>query len=806
MSIYTFNRDDSQRIANVVPKAEHFFSRGQTVHSMPQYDNSEVWYAQLTEKDPDGQNGYWKWREGFYDAGEWRNLTGGREGDNDEYRYVRHISWDDAEIGQIVQIKEVLNRDTGLTELVFTDEVTNPEGLIFYADDTGGVGQARNDSLWTTKVGAKVLTNVGEAEIQKGFQIASGQSAQVTITFVDLGDGYELVNAQMTQGQGQYWNESDGVIIVNWRIAEVETLGDMGRLKQYHSGDIHLEIFAFGGDDEDDDDPYNPTPGNNTKPMKVEGDNKWIQVVKNGRCFTVEHINQNPIDVWKTLNLNKTGGGTYVVEIDKRGHVISVDEDGGGAEYTPTTDYDVLSSTLTSAAVGSDIRPELVGGDGITMDYKVLSGGNNYLDFVNTRQAMATIKNDNGDTINFDVFDIAQAGFPAFNQELMENNGGTSGRNESHLYLSTERFRFNGTVTLAVSVIGKGLTASQTLSTASCTASHSINTSIIRNYNDPNAFETTLTVSYDLANLDAGYYTQLSVETADGDPVGFSLTGQNGPFIEGTQDLTLDSSSATTEQKIWFSFDDLPNIASGDAIKICSKLLSSEGDYNANVEECTVVGYQSESMCVLDENGDIVLDENGDCVDTGITTCWSDSFGESSFNTTRWNSGYDASEHSQSAGQLTTSLSGVSNGTLFQTGVHNFSGDFKLFVEFDSISLSSSAGYGWGLSATVGGTVYSINYRETTTESAGIYTYDGSWTQRTATSGDKGTTTFEISRVGSTITYKYNGTTQHTDTDSGAFTRVTLDMANVGSGAAGTPSCVVNYFDFEKPIGTPYCT
>jgi len=622
--VYFFGREDSERISKVVPYVEGLQQRGKAHAIRENMPTSEIVYAKLTEKSPKGQEGYWKAAEVRYDNNDWEEVDGGRQWDEDEYTHIRHYSWDDAEIGQIVKARLIVNIDTGLEEWVFDTDVTNPEGLVFYADDNGGTGQARKDSQWTTKVGAKVLTNVGTAEIQSGFQMGAGDSAQVVITFIDVGDGYELVSAVMTNGQGQYWTEANGKIVVNWRIAEVEQLGDMGRLKQYHSGDIHLEIFSLSTD-EDEDEDYETSPGGDViniinKPSIVEGDGKWIQnpCPRNGKNFVVTHIRQAniPANVWKTLTVDKTGGGSYTIKIDQRGHVLSIDEGGGAGEETPSETYDVLTSTLTSNLVGSDIRPELVGGEGISVDYKILNNGANYLDWIQVRTCNITVINDAGDHIHFDVFNIAQAGMPAFNSELLENNAGTSGRNETELFMSTEKFRFNGTVTVRCAVAGKDVTQIKTHNTASCTATNTINSIVARDKDDPNAAAMTLTTTYSLANLESGYQTRLSIELPDGTPVPFSLTGQNGDYLVGIQTLTLDATSATEEQKIWFDFesmgDDKPS--SGTPIQLCTELRSLAGDYDANVKACTALNFSDETDCVTDQDGASVSDGTNDCI------------------------------------------------------------------------------------------------------------------------------------------------------------------------------------------------
>jgi len=814
--VYFFGREDSERISKVVPYVEGLQQRGKAHAIRENMPTSEIVYAKLTEKTPKGQEGYWKAAEVRYDNNDWEEVDGGRQWDEDEYTHIRHYSWDDAEIGQIVKARLIVNIDTGLEEWVFDTDVTNPEGLVFYADDNGGTGQARKDSQWTTKVGAKVLTNVGTAEIQSGFQMGAGDSAQVVITFIDVGDGYELVSAVMTNGQGQYWTEANGKIVVNWRIAEVEQLGDMGRLKQYHSGDIHLEIFSYGSDEDEDDDYPNSPPGvpnQVNKPVIVEGDNKWIQVIKAGRKYTVSHINAGAGELWKTLTVDKTGGGSYTIKVDNRGHIISVDEGGGAGEETPTQDYDVITSTLTSNLVGSDIRPELVGGEGISVDYKILNNGANYLDWIQVRTCNITVINDAGDHIHFDVFNIAQAGMPAFNSELLENNAGTSGRNETELFMSTEKFRFNGTVTVRCAVAGKDVTQIKTHNTATCTATNTINSIVARDKDDPNAAAMTLTTTYSLANLESGYQTRLSIELPDGTPVPFSLTGQNGDYLVGVQTLTLDATSATEEQEIWFDFesmgDDKPS--SGDTIQLCTELRSLAGDYDANVKACTTLNYRNENDAVVDQYGNIVSDQDSNSPITQTDPallCRSDSFDASSLNTTRWNS---------TAGSQVTQ----SGGTLFMTATDSnpewvqevkqtgfsASGDFTIKVDVNSSKSDGSDGFANQLRATVGGTEYGVAHYKNGGTLGYYYLAGGSWTYGSVSTGTDITgVEFEISRVGSTITLKAAGNTLNSPTESGNVTTVALTCSNNGGAASGNPEVDFDNFIFEAPTGTPYCT
>ena len=631
-----FSKDDAGRISESVHFTEDMNRRGAEFFGYDPLANPEVIYVKLTEKDAGGA-GYWKGEEVRYQDNDWEIVDEGRKWDDEGYPYIRHYTWDDAEKGQIVKAHLNLNRENGQEEWVFTTNVTNPEGLVFYAEDNGGTGQARNDSTWKTKVGAKVLTNVGQTTLQNEFSLTVGQRCQVIITFIDSGNGYILAGAILSTGSGPYWTESNGVIIVNWPVAEVEAVGEMGRLKQYHSGDIHLEVFGFGADD--DEDPAPPDPY--TQPIDILGDDKWIDVTRAGNTYTVSHRKPNPKLIWKTIEVLKNGGGFHTIEIDRMGHVYSVD-----GEILPEEDenYFTYTSTLTSDLVGSDIRPEAVGGAGVTVDYRLFEDGNNFLDFVQTRKYMIAIQNDIGEPISFSNQAVADGAMSPFLSELIQNNNNTGGINIPELYLAVQNFRFNASITVSTSVVGRGFAASQENNTATCTPTHTNGSTVVRDQEDPNNTPFTVQVSYSLTNLDSDYKTLVEFHTEAGIPVPFQR--QNQLFIDGgitSMTLDLDATSATTEQTILFDFESMGNNKPepGDVILMTSTLLSQNTSYDANASLTSNLNYMSDGDYVLDENGQIVTDGD-DSVTVGIpqihaASCAYPGTGASLFQTTTGN-------------------------------------------------------------------------------------------------------------------------------------------------------------------------
>jgi hypothetical protein len=189
MAYNYFDDEDSKRIAQAVPQVEKWKNAGRENFNTPSKPVEEVIFCKLMVKDPAGRAGYWSAKEARYnDADGWQDIDKGKKWDDagGSFYYIRHHSWDDAEVGQIVRAHLIVNTVEGREDWVFTTDVTNPEGLVFYADDSGGTGQAKTNSSWTTKVGCKVLTNAGEATIPAGFQIDAGDSAQVIMTLVTV--------------------------------------------------------------------------------------------------------------------------------------------------------------------------------------------------------------------------------------------------------------------------------------------------------------------------------------------------------------------------------------------------------------------------------------------------------------------------------------------------------------------------------------------------------------------------------------------------------------------------------------------
>ena len=279
--ITVFKKSDAERISNNVLWGEQQRQKGGDITGHEHVPLNEVIYVQLIEKDPDGEQGFWSAQEVYYDDGRWELVDTERIWDGDAQPYIRHFSWGEAELKQIVKLMLVSDVDSGEQLWVFDTDVTNPEAFVFYSDENGNAGQATKDSTWTMKTAGKVLTNVGEAEIVAPYTLNAGQSVQITITFVDYGNGFQLGSAIMQAGEGAYWTESEGEITVNHRIATAKVDGDIVRLEQYHAGDVHIEIFGNSDDDDDDD--------TTTSPLKIIGDEDWITVFRLGNLWTVNH-------------------------------------------------------------------------------------------------------------------------------------------------------------------------------------------------------------------------------------------------------------------------------------------------------------------------------------------------------------------------------------------------------------------------------------------------------------------------------------------------------------------------------------
>jgi len=402
-----FDKKSAERISKNVLWGEQQRQRGGDFHANEHVQPHETIYVQLIEKDPAGEIGYWSAQEVYYDDGRWELIDADRIWDGDAQPYVRHYCWGEAELKQIVKLMLVIDVNTGVEEWVFDTDVTNPEAFVFYSDQNGNGGQALNDSSWTMRTAGKVLTNVGEADINAPFTIQPGQACQVVVTFIDYGNGFQLSSAVLTTGEGQYWSVgSDGSIIVQHRIAKAVIDGDVVRLEQYHAGDVHLEVFGVA--DEDTDDPT-PTPS----PIDIQGDEDWINVTRLGNLYTINHkpppgaahamasmkglstdfscdsVSWSTVaDVQSWVN-NELLANIREIFYDTRGHIYDL-KDCAGASVTPTDDPTSVylqSSMVADYFSGSDIGPDAVGaGGGIDFTYKILNDGANYLAYIGTKK------------------------------------------------------------------------------------------------------------------------------------------------------------------------------------------------------------------------------------------------------------------------------------------------------------------------------------------------------------------------------------------------------------------------------------
>ena len=189
--ITVFKKRDAERVSAVTVWGEQQQNKGGDRFTNPYKKIDRVIYAKLTEKDPDGKQGFWKAEEAYYEDAVWILPDGGKLWDDEERDFARHYSWGDAELNSIVKMHLIVNTETGSEEWVFDTDVTNPEAFVFYSDENGNAGQATKDSTWTMKTAGKVLTNVGEAEIVAPYTLNPGQSVQITVTFVDYGEGFQ---------------------------------------------------------------------------------------------------------------------------------------------------------------------------------------------------------------------------------------------------------------------------------------------------------------------------------------------------------------------------------------------------------------------------------------------------------------------------------------------------------------------------------------------------------------------------------------------------------------------------------------
>jgi hypothetical protein len=843
-----FGKDDTKRISEDVRWGESVRQKGGVIQAYDHTDVAEITYVKLIEKDPDGHVGLWAAQEVYYRDGFWELIDTERVWDGTAESYVRHFSFGEAEIGQIVKLRLISDTNTGLEEWVFDTDVTNPEAFVFYADDNGNAGQARKDSSWTIKTPGKVLTNVGEANIRAPYTMAPGGSCSVQIIFIDYGEGYQLASAAMTSLGGQYWTESEGVITVNHRIARVDVNGDVSRLVQYHAGDIHIEVFSFSSDPDDPDDPddpYDPYKKN----IKVVGDNIWINVVRAGNTYTVNHLpppqnqalsSMKGLD--KTFDCSNVAFSTVadvqtwvnniflakIAELfyDTRGHIYKqTDCDGGGIVTTedPTSEY--LVSELNGDYVsGTTISPDAINGVGIDFNYLIYNNGKNFLDYIGVKSIQVGLISANGKAIKIGLNGAAPIAFNV--AKLAQNVFGTSGLrsagfDDGPALIGVERFQFNSTAKLSASVIGIGLAQTQVFNTLPCTITTTTNSTIVLDRTD--FFATPMSISFGtgVANMGSAsspglvsatdngpYLIDMTFRYSDNSPALVSISGSDGPWKTGHFFLELDSNGDTgTFDDVWFQIPS--DIDPGETIKVCAVLRTWDELTDVNVETCTTLNINYEDECITDESGENVTDDSGECITGGAGTEWSDDFGGSSIDTTRWDS-VTGTQITLSGGDITlisNPFPAANSAQQIGQSFHTLTGDFSIQLSVASSKSDGSTGFSNRLTATIGGTEYDVaHFDNNTVDGVGYYIYNGSsFVFQESSAATITNQVFEISRVGSTVSLKRGSTTYATFSNTGTLTGTTIGSSNSGGGGpSGNPELVASDFSFEAPIGTPY--
>lgn len=642
-----FSPEDSERIAEDVRWGDGIRNRGVFSIDNPVDNLDDLIYAKLTVRDPDGIYGFYEAEEAVYRDTAWEILDGGRKFNSTDYAYVRHYNYDNADIGKVVRLFRVQDIE-GVEDFVFFNEVTNPEAFVLHSVESGGTAGS-NESAWEMREGGSVLTNVGTLDL-KPFLLQPGLYLGVAITFIDIGAGFQLAGAGYTINDGDYWteNKTEGTIVINHPIANLDLEGDKCRLRQHHAGDIHLEVFGFS---EDPDDPDDPTPY--TRPINIVGDGHWINVTKQGRTFTVAHILPNPelpknvmkgLDkafscdavAFGTLQDAEDWANTLIsaiqqLQYDVRGHVINL-LDCAGAPVDPVYDpddpgppgddpviYNQLTSTLSSVIQSAPLVPKSVDGDsGINVDYKIFKNLQNFLDYINVKNINIGVTNDKGEFVQSDIDN--DGAFLDVHTELAVNNAGTSGWigdiiPDDYLRFSTFRFRFNATVELAVATNGLGLRQTVSHNTASNSVVVTPDDTIIKDKDDPDVTAFGFIAGYLIGDLGPSpYKVQYSFTYADDTPVLFSNSGAGGPFTTGVEDLSLDATS-TTPQVTGIYFDIKDGIEPGQVIKLCTSLVTNDAEeYNANVDDCELLSFNTEDDCISDGTGENVSDGVEDCI------------------------------------------------------------------------------------------------------------------------------------------------------------------------------------------------
>ena len=611
----TFTDSSAKRIADNVRWGEGVRRLNTTLANVPNKPQHLDIYAQLTVKDEDDY-GYWKAEEVKLEEGAWSILDGGRKWDGDEYSFIRHVNWEDAQKGSIIQpfqVQDITSEDKPYI-WVFDKEVTNPQAFIFYADGTGNTGQSTGADTWTMSKGGTVYTNSGKMEIPDGFQMAAGKAAFAKLEFIYITSEWILANAEMVIDEDpEYWEEDGyGTLTIHVKIASTEIKKDVCRLTQHHAGDIRFELH---------------------KDVTVTSGSPWISVTNFASNYSVAHIlppnkhqdefltfTGNCDDIptssfddfiyWFTNNL-------VHIRYDQLGHIYERENCYGDVEdYTDDEEDDdgnelKLAGNLTAAATGSNIQPWFVNDDGVSINYRVLNGVKNYTDYVGVEDTMVLVVNDLGNIIPTDLdTDVLGGPWETAQVAKAKNITGTSGITYPVLRLRENNFRFNSSITVKAGIVNKGLGDQEILEVADCTATITAS-SEIRDYEDPNATDYTVQVSYSLADIASGSYTKIDFKYGDGTPVQYRF-GNSGQFISGPSSLDNQGGAGSPTETKTVQFFLRDGTSHGDAIKVTSRLFSF-GDTDMNVYQSGQLYVAAEDECVTDDSGEQATGVDGDC-------------------------------------------------------------------------------------------------------------------------------------------------------------------------------------------------
>ena len=633
-----FNDQAIDRISTNVKWGEGVRSRQLNIPSMPTKANDYNFHVQLLEKDyGKGGAGYWKAQEVIFENGKWELYDGGREFDDNDYPAIRHVEWEDSRVGAIVkpfQIRDVAVDAEKPYIWVFEEEVTNPEAFIFYADNTGGTAQSDSKSTWSMPKGGMIYTNYGEMEVPDNFSIDAGESAWCKIEFVWMFNEWQIASAEMTNEEGEYWEEDYGTLIIHVKIVSTKINKDICRLTQHTAGDIRFEL---------------------RENVAVNSGNDWIVVTSrnNGRLYTVYHTLPNPP---KPLNdflafagncndmpLNDFGAwaewarrNIVHIKYDQLGHIYERENCYDGEvervdppEEDPENDPQELTSQLTAPLFASNLQPwAMQGGDGFVPTYTVLKGGNLFTDFVGVEQVMFIARNSQQQLVK--VATNPAAAFPTFDinkLEFAKNVNGTSGQAYNQMVLAQRNFRFNDTLTVRAGMAGLGLPQQVDLTTANIQSvvSHPTGTTV-RKWDDPNAssdYEVYVSFAPPVAGSlnTANYFVELSFRWADGSPVQISSNNQLDIIGDGEVRAQI---TADDDYTFPYQLSDATDRNAGDAIKITARVIYIDaGDghvTDANITDSMLIYYSNESDCYVDEEGGDLVDESGDCYSEDTST------------------------------------------------------------------------------------------------------------------------------------------------------------------------------------------